>query len=87
MVRLFSKTMTDGKINKTYKCAFNEDFDIGHFDFYIKTICEHFDSPSPIVLAKHIRDYIMFGTVTFRKDDFVEKVFFDKLVVENNIIV
>lgn len=84
MVRLYAKTMLDGRLKKSYKCAFNEDFEIEHFDFYIKTICEKFDSPSPIVLAKHIRDYIMFGTVTFRPDDFVETVHFDKLIVENN---
>lgn len=87
MVRLFAKTMLDGRMKKHYKCAFNEDFEIDHFDFYIKSICEKFDSPSPIVLAKHIRDYIMFGTVTFRRDDFVETVHFDKLIVENNRMV
>ena len=84
MVRLYAKTLNDGKMLKSYKCAFKEDFDISHFDFYIKTICEHFDSPSPIILAKHIRDYLMFGTVTFRIDDFVETVHFEKLIVENN---
>lgn len=84
MVRLFAKTIIDDKIKNTYKCAFNEDFEIAHFDFYIKTICEKLDSPSPIVLTKHIRDYIMFGTVTFRKDDFVESIHFDKLIIENN---
>lgn len=87
MVRLFAKTMSDSRIKKSYKCAFNEDFDINHFEFYIKCICEHFDSPSPIILAKHVRDYIMFGTVTFRQDDFVETVHFDKLIIENNKIV
>ena len=84
MVRLYAKTLKETKMTASYKCAFNEDFTIDHFEFYIKTICEHFDSPTPIILAKHIRDYIMFGTVTFREDDFVETVHFDKLIVENN---
>ena len=84
MVRLYAKTMLEGRMTKHYKCAFREDFEIEHFEFYIKSICEHFDSPSPIILAKHIRDYLMFGTVTFRVDDFVESVHFDKLIVENN---
>ena len=84
MVRLFAKTMQDNRLKSTYKCAFNEDFNIEHFDFYVKTICEKFDSPSPVVLTKHIRDYIMFGTVVFRPDDFVESVHFDKLIIENN---
>ena len=84
MVRLYAKTMTEGKMISNYKCAFNEDFELNHFEFYIKTICEHFDSPSPIILAKHIRDYLMFGTVTFREEDFVEITHFEKLIVENN---
>ena len=27
---------------------------------------------------------VLFGTVTFREEDFVEKIYFDKLIVENN---
>ena len=82
MVSIFAKTIKDGKIKNTYKYPNNGDFEIGLFESYIKDICEHFDSPSPIILAKHIRDYIMFSVTTFQKDDFIEKVFFDKLVIE-----
>lgn len=82
MVKIFAKTLKDGKVKNTYKYENESDFEIGLFEGYIKDICEHFDSPSPIVLAKHIRDYIMFSVTTFTKDDFVEKVFFDKLVIE-----
>jgi hypothetical protein len=82
MIDLFAKTLIDGKVKKTYKYVINEEFEIGHFEGYIKDICEHFDSPSPIVLAKHIRDYILFNTTTFVKDDFIENIKFDKLVIE-----
>lgn len=82
MVKIFAKTIIDGKTKKTYKFEADEDFEIDHFFDYVRCICEHFDSPTPVILAKHIRDYIMFSTVTFVKDDFVEKVFFDKLVLE-----
>ena len=82
MVNIFAKTLKDGKIKNTYKYTHDSDFEIGLFETYIKEICEHFDSPSPIVLAKHIRDYIMFNITTFTKEDFVEKIFFDKLIIE-----
>lgn len=84
MVRLFAKTIKENRMTMHYKCAFNEDFNIDHFEYYVKAVCEHFDSPSPIILAKHIRDYIVFGTVTFMESDFVETIHFDKLVIENN---
>lgn len=85
MIRIFAKTIVDGKVKKSLKYEIDEDFEIDHFEIYIKEICEKFDSPSPIILAKHIRDYILFGTSTFFIDDFIEKVYFDKLVIESYI--
>ncbi|MBE5757845.1 MAG: hypothetical protein E7345_02820 [Clostridiales bacterium] len=82
MIRIFAKTISNGKIKKSLKYTNKEEFEIDHFENYIKEICEKFDSPSPIVLAKHIRDYIIFGVCTFYTDDFIEKIYFDKLVIE-----
>ena len=82
MVKIFAKTMIDGKIKKTYKFETPEDFEMDHFFDYVRCICEHFDSPTPVILAKHIREDLIFITVTSVKDDFVEKVFFDKRVEE-----
>ena len=82
MVRIFAKTLINGRIKNTYKYEIDEDFEIGHFDTYIKEICEHFDTPAPIVLTKHIRDYIMFSVTHFDKQDFVEKIYFDRLTLE-----
>lgn len=82
MVKMFVKTMKSGKMTGSYKYVNDEDFEIDHFYDYVKDICEHFDSPTPVILAKHIRDYIVFSTTTFSKADFVEKVFFDKLIIE-----
>ena len=48
----------------------------------MREICEHFDSPTPIVMAKHIKDYILFNNTQFLPEDFVERVFFDKLILE-----
>ena len=83
MIKMFAKTIENNRIKKTYKCYFEEEFQIDHFFDYVKAICEHFDSPTPVILTKHIRDYIIFGTVTFTTDDFIEKVFYDKLVIES----
>ena len=82
MVKIFAKTIVNNRIKKTYKFVTEEDFEIDHFYDYIRDICEHFDSPTPIVMAKHIKDYILFNTTHFTQSDFVEKVFFDKLILE-----
>lgn len=82
MVKMFVKIIKNSHISGTYKYVHDGDFEIDEFFDYMKEICEHFDSPTPVILAKHIRDYIVFSTTTFTKDDFVEKVFFDKLVIE-----
>ncbi len=83
MVKMYAKTICNEKVKNSYKYENDEDFEIDHFFEYIKDICEHFDSPTPIILAKHIRDFIVFSTTTFKKEDFVEKVFFDKLIIES----
>lgn len=83
MVRIFAKIMVNERIKKSFKYTRDdEDFEIDNFFEYVKDICETFDSPTPVILAKHIRDYIVFNTATFKPDDFVEKVYFDKLVIE-----
>lgn len=82
MVKIFAKIVIDDKVRKTYKFECDEDFEIDHFFDYVKEICEHFDSPTPVILAKHIRDFIVFSTTTFKAEDFIEKVFYDKLILE-----
>lgn len=82
MVKIFAKVIIAEKVKKTYKFECDEDFEIDHFFDYVRDICEHFDSPTPIILTKHIRDFIIFSTTTFTPEDFVEKIHFDKLVIE-----
>lgn len=82
MVKIFAKVIVGDKVKKTFKYENAGDFEIDHFFEYVKDICEHFDSPTPIILAKHIRDFIVFSTTTFKPEDFVEKIFFDKLTLE-----
>lgn len=82
MVKIFAKTIVNNRVKKTYKYINEEDFEIDHFYDYVREICEHFDSPTPIVMAKHIKDYILFNNTQFLPEDFVERVFFDKLILE-----
>lgn len=82
MVKIFAKVIIEEKVRKTFKYEVDEDFEIDHFFDYVKDICEHFDSPTPVILTKHIRDFIVFSTTSFQKEDFIENIFFDKLTLE-----
>lgn len=82
MVKIFAKTIANNRVKKTFKYEIDEEFEIDHFYDYVREICEHFDSPTPIVMAKHIKDYILFNNTQFLPEDFVERVFFDKLILE-----
>ena len=82
MVKIFAKIVIDDKVRRTYKFECDEDFAIDHFFDYVKEICEHFDSPTPVILAKHIRDFIVFSTTTFKAEKKKKKVFYDKLILE-----
>ena len=81
-MKMFAKIMVNEKIKKSFKYEHEGDFELDYFFEYVKDICEKFDSPTPVILAKHIRDFIIFNTTTFKPDDFVEKIYFDKLVIE-----
>lgn len=82
MVKIFAKTIVNNRVKKSFKYEIDEEFEIDHFYDYVREICEYFDSPTPIVMVKHIKDYILFNTTQFIKEDFIENVFFDKLILE-----
>ncbi len=41
------------------------------------------DIPTPVILKHHIRGFHSFNITTFKAEDFVESVDFDKFVLEN----
>ena len=60
--------------------------DYSLFFDYVREICEKLDCPTPVVLKSHIFSYAKYNTVKFVPSDFVEKVDFDKLVLENALL-
>ena len=75
-----------GKINKQYVFERDENIDYSEFFSYVREICEKLDCPTPVVLKSHIFSYAKYNTVKFVPSDFVEKVDFDKLVLENALL-
>ena len=49
----------------------------------LSNICENLDIPTPVLIKTHLFNYAKYNNVRFKKDDFVESIDFDKLVLEN----
>ncbi|MDY4592854.1 MAG: hypothetical protein SO434_05600 [Eubacteriales bacterium] len=49
----------------------------------LRDICHSLDLPTPIVLPTHYRNFVNFHNAKFKKDDFVESLDGDILIVED----
>lgn len=61
-----------------YEC----DVDTG-FETALREICYLLNTPTPVILRRHARQYADFNFTRFLPDDFVEAVDFDSLHIEN----
>ncbi|MBQ4558485.1 MAG: hypothetical protein IJA61_03835 [Clostridia bacterium] len=83
MVKICGRIKSKGKILSTYVFELDEVFQIGEFEHYVADICYNLDIPNPITMVKHIKNFMLFNNTQYKKEDFVEKVFFDKLELQN----
>lgn len=86
MIRIWAKVLKDGKIIKQYVLEKNETMDYSMFFDYVREICENLDVPTPVVIKTHLFNYAKYNNVKFIKDDFIEKINFDRLVLENTFL-
>ena len=83
MVKIWAKVIKDDKIVKQYTFELCEAIDYSLFFDYLEDICSNLDIGTPVLLKTHLFNYAKYNTVRFIQDDFVEKINFDKLVLEN----
>ena len=84
MLKIWAKTLVDkDKIRKDLMYKRPETYSPDKFDQYLMEICYELDIPTPVVLKSHHHNFAHFNTTRFRRDDFVESVDFDTLVLEN----
>ena len=83
MIRIWAKLIKDDKIVNqcVYERAGTMDYSL-FFD-YVRDICELLDAPTPVIIKTHLFNYAKYNTLRFKKEDFVESIEFDKLVLEN----
>ena len=86
MVRIWAKVMKKDKIVKQYMFEREGVTDYSQFYDYVHEICLNLDVSTPIIIKTHLFNYAKYNNVRFTKDDFVEKIDFDKLVLENALL-
>ena len=72
--------MIKDKIKKDYTLKLDE-FNIDNLYEYLKEICYNLKIETPIILPKHINQLSEFSTTKFFKEDFIDYIDFDKLVI------
>lgn len=82
MARIWAKIMIKDKIVGDAIIDTEKYFGYDEFVSYIQTLCYELDIPNPIVLSNHFEKFMEFNNVKFIKDDFVEEVHFERLVLE-----
>jgi len=86
MIRIWAKIIKKDKIVK--QCIYEREgnMDYSLFFDYVSEICGKLDAPTPVIIKTHLFNYAKYNNVRFKADDFVEKINFDKLVLENALL-
>ncbi len=83
MIRIWAKVIKDDKIVKQFMLEKFTVMDYSQFYEHLTEICSALDIPTPVLIKTHLFNYAKYNVVRFKKDDFVENIEFDKLVLEN----
>lgn len=86
MVKIWAKVLKKDKIISQFVFEKDGEIDYSEFFSYVREICEKLDVPTPIIIKTHLFNYAKYNNVRFTQSDFVEKIAFDKLVLENALV-
>lgn len=81
-MKLWIQTNTDSKIKSDCIVTLKDNFSFEDFHASVREACNELDVGAPIILANHVKHFRKFNIVRFKKDDFVETIYFDALVIE-----
>lgn len=81
MIKIWGKLISNEKVIKSNTIEVDEKTTT-FFDM-LKDLCHSLNIPTPVLLDKHVYDFNLFNMCTFKPDDFVESVIFDKFTLEH----
>ena len=76
MVKIWGKLLVENKIMRDSTISVDEK-STTFFDM-LKQLCASLNIPTPVLLTKHVHDFNVFNICTFKPNDFVEPVVFDR---------
>ncbi len=79
MIKIWGKIIVNDRIIKQNSTDVDESC-TSFFDM-LKTVCHSLNIPTPILLDKHVYDFNLFHLCTFKEDDFVESIMFDRFEI------
>ena len=82
-MKFWAKTIKDNKISTQTVWERDGRINWAEMHDYMTEIAYQLDIPTPIVIKTHLFNFAKFNHVKFLKSDFVEKIDFDYLLVEN----
>ena len=80
MIRIWGKITIADKVIKG-KTVEVDEHNTSFFDM-LKNVCQTLNIPTPVLLDKHVYDFNLFHICSFKADDFVEPVNFDRFSLE-----
>lgn len=80
MVKIWGKVIKNERIVKN--CVLEIDESNTSFFDMLKNMCEKLNIPTPVLLDKHVYDFNVFNMSTFKPDDFIESVKFNRLTLQ-----
>lgn len=83
MVKLWARVVKEHKTIKKYDFCKDEIMEWAAFYDYVREICHEMDLSTPVITKTHLFNFAKFNFVRFLKNDFIESVDFDYLMIEN----
>ncbi len=83
MVKIHARIIKNTKTIKSFTYQNVNEYLSENFYAYVTEICRKLDIATPIIIPYSRECYENFNSVSFYKDDFVDSISFDKLLLEN----
>ena len=83
MIKISAKLIKNHKTIKTITYINLNDYESENFYNYVVDVCRKLDISTPLVVPYYVTCYEKFNSVSFSQDDFIDKISFDKLRLEN----
>ncbi len=83
MIKISAKLVKNHRTIKSINYFNVNEYDSNDFYFYVSEICKKLDISTPIIIAYTKNSYEEFNFVKFKQDDFIDKIDFDCLLLEN----